>query len=126
MRDHLTRVSAGMAILCSFKPNGDTGAMLPDPQGPLAKQVPSTSIRSANKEVKDVVAQGMEPTKRGAYTKFTPAQKAEIGKQAAEHGVAATVRYFGNKYPGFQESSVRTWNKITYSYLSIIGLGSTQ
>ena len=61
--------------------------MVPDPRGPLAKQVPSTSIVSANEEVKDVLAQGTEPTKRGAYAKFTPAQKAEIGKRAAEHGV---------------------------------------
>ena len=38
LREHLTRVSAGMALLRYFKPNGDTGAMLPDPRGPLAKQ----------------------------------------------------------------------------------------
>ena len=63
-RDHPTRVSAGMALLRYFNLNGDTGGMLPDPQGPLAKQVPSTSIMSANKEVKDVLAQGTKPTKR--------------------------------------------------------------
>ena len=104
----------GVALLRYFKPNGDTGAMLPDPRGPLAKQVPSTSITSASEEVKDVLAQGTEPTKRGAYAKFTPAQKAGIGKRAAEHGVAATVRYFEKKYPGLKESSVRTWKK-TYT-----------
>ena len=29
--------------------------------------------------------------KKGPYTKFTLEQKAEIGKRAAEHGVAATI-----------------------------------
>ena len=48
------------------------------------------------------------------YAKFTPAQKAEIGKRAAEHGMAATVRYFEKKYPGLKESSVRAWKK-TYT-----------
>ena len=59
--------------------------------GLLAKQAPSTSIMSANEEVKDLLAQGTESTKRGAYTKFTLAQKAEIGKPAAEHDMAAMV-----------------------------------
>ena len=52
-RDHLTRVSGGIALLCYFKPNGDTCAMLPDPRGPLAKQVPSTSTRLL--KVKDML-----------------------------------------------------------------------
>ncbi len=64
---------------------------LPDAWGPLAKEVPSTSIASANEAVRRMVQQ---PTaKRGPYTKFTCEQKAEIGKRAAEHGVAATIRY---------------------------------
>ena len=37
---------------------------------------------------------------RGPYTKFTPEQKAEIGKRAAEHGVVATVRYYEKRFPG--------------------------
>ena len=61
--------------------------------GPFAKQAPSTSIMSANEEVKDLLAQGTEPTKRGVYAKFTSALKAEIGKRAAEHDMAATVQY---------------------------------
>ena len=36
---------------------------------------------------------------RGPYTKFTPEQKAEIGKRAAEHGVVATVRYYEKRFP---------------------------
>ena len=37
---------------------------------------------------------------RGPYTKFTPEQKAEMGKRAAEHGVVATVRYYKKRFPG--------------------------
>lgn len=55
---------------------------------------------------------------RGTYTKFTPERKAEIGKRAAEHGVAATVRYYEKRFPGIKESSVRTWKNV---YTSEIG-----
>ena len=56
---------------------------------------------------------------RGPYTKFTPEQKVEIGKRAAEHGVVTTVRYHKKQFPrklapavsangrGQQESSIR-------------------
>ena len=37
---------------------------------------------------------------RGPYTKFTPEQKVEIGKRAAEHGVVTTVRYHKKQFPG--------------------------
>ena len=57
------------------------------------EQVPSMSIMSVDEEVKDVLAQGTEPTKRGVCTKFTTVQKAEIGKRAAECGMAATIQY---------------------------------
>ena len=66
---------------------------LPDPQSPLSKEVPSTAIAAANNEVKHVVELQRGKT-RGPYTKFTPEQKAEIGKRAAERGVVATVRYY--------------------------------
>ena len=42
--------------------------------------------------------------KRGPYTKFT-VQKAEIGKRAAEHGVAPTIHYYDNGH-GYQASLV--------------------
>ncbi len=53
-----------------FTTNADT--MLPDPRGPLAKQIPSTSITSANGEVRQLLQaqQVAEPTKRGLYTKL--------------------------------------------------------
>ena len=72
---------------------------LPDPRGPLSKEVPLTAIAAANGEVKHVVELQRGKT-RGPYTKFTPEQKAEIGKRAAEHGVVATVRYYEKRFPG--------------------------
>ncbi len=101
-----------MALFRYFATSADT--VLPDPRGPLTRQIPSTAIASANGEVRQLLQaqQAAEPvsaTKRGSYVKFTPEQKAEVGKRAAEHGVAATVRYFGKRFPGLKESSVRTW-----------------
>lgn len=104
-----------MALYRYFKSSADT--VLPDPLGPLSKTVPSTAIVSANEEVRQVLnaQQATQPgtTKviRGHYSKFTAKQKAKIGKRAAEHGVAATVRYFDKTFPGLKESSVRTWRK---------------
>ena len=58
-----------------------------------------------------------QPAKRarGPYTKFTAEQRATIGKRAAEHGVAATVRYYEKQYPNgnVKDSSVRTWRNAT-------------
>jgi len=54
--------------------------------------VPSSSIVSANEKVRSVL-ESKERTQRGRkgqrYSKLSPELKAEIGRQAAEHGVAA-------------------------------------
>ena len=94
-----------MALYHYFKRHPDE--KLPDPQGPLSIKMPSSSIASANGEVRGVASQ--EPASRGAYSKFTSEQKAVIGKRAAEHGVAATIRFYAKKFPNLKESSVRTW-----------------
>ena len=38
--------------------------------------------------------------KEQRYSKFSPELKAEIGRQAAEHGVAATVRLYAKRLLG--------------------------
>ena len=90
-----------MALYRYFKQHSDD--QLPDPQGPLSIEVPSTSIVSANEEVRHVVSK--EPAKRGPYANFT----AEIGKRAVEYRIVAAIRYYLKKYPDLKESSVRTW-----------------
>ena len=80
---------------------------LPDPRGSLSKVVPSSAISAANSEVK---ARGLGTSKRGSYAKLTQQQKAEIGKRAAEHGIASTIRYCAKRLPDcpLKERSVRT------------------
>ncbi len=53
---------------------------------------------------------------RGQYAKLTPEQKAEVGKRAAEHGIASTIRYYAKRFP-LKESSVRTWRNLYTSEL---------
>ena len=92
-----------MALHRYFK---TTDTKLLDPRGPLSKVVPSTSITSANGEMRHVLQQ---TPKRGTYAKLTADKKAEIRKRAAEHGVAATIRYYNKHSIEVKESSVRTW-----------------
>ena len=100
----------GMALYRYFKVHS-ADSILPDPRGPLSNKVPSTAIASANEEVKNVVQQQAKLRARGPYTKFTAEQRAAIGKRAAEHGVAATMRYYEKQYPNgdVKDSSVRMW-----------------
>ena len=65
---------------------------LPKPDGPLSAVVPSSSIAAAKKEVTKVLEEELDTPKsaRGEYEHFTPEEKAQIGKRAAEHGVTAT------------------------------------
>ena len=78
-----------------------------------AKDTPSSAISSANTEMQ-CVQQGKEQqpaqkSRRESYTKFKTEQKAEIAKQAAENGIAATISHFAKKYPDLKDSNVRTW-----------------
>ena len=83
---------------------------LPDPHGPLARSVPSTSIAAANSEVSTAIDTASRNSgKRGHYEKYTPQQKAMIGKTAAEHGVAASVRRYMKDFPNLKENTVRDW-----------------
>ena len=101
--------------------------VLPQPDGPLATLMPSSSIVAANKEVKTALDSSVEhktdeifrkksekSSKRGRYDIYSPEEKASIGKRAAEH---STIRYYAKKYPKrplLKGSSVRTWkNKYT-------------
>ena len=86
-----------MSILRYFKRD----STLPNPTGPLSKAVSSEGIKAANEEVSKVVnlvklsveehdiPSGSQL--QGPYRRFTPEEKAWIGKRAAEHGVAATA-----------------------------------
>ena len=51
--------------------------------------------------------------KRQKYLVWTPTQRAEIGKHAAEHGNASAVRAIGLKYPGLKRQTVTDF-KLAY------------
>ena len=80
---------------------------LPDPRGPLSREIPSSAITAANSEVKAIL--GNESKKeRGHYHKLSPEIKADLGKYASVNGDAATLRRYSKTYPSLKESSVRT------------------
>ena len=71
-----------------------------DPVGPLSEKVLLSAISIANKNVIKTLNDAQERKKRTCrpYLSLTPAQKYEIGKRAAEHGITASIRYFTKKY----------------------------
>ena len=75
----------------------------------LSRLVPSSSIASANEKVEDLW-KNEERTVGRKGTRYLKISKAEIGRRAAEHSVAATVRFYAQKLPDhvLKESSVRT------------------
>ena len=108
-----------MALLKYFKPTNKTvESILPDPQGPLSRVVPSSRIEAVNKVVKSIVEEAMKVEakgnslgSRGKYEIFSADEKTMIGKRAAEHGILSTIRHFSKVYPNrvLKESTVRGW-----------------
>ena len=87
---------------------------LPDSTGSLSASISSAAILQANKEVRNASASASEKT-RGHYKKFSDELRAEIGKYASYHGVAAATCHFTMKLKNkVSESTVRSIRK---SYL---------
>ena len=87
---------------------------LPDPRGPLCASVPSSAIEAANGQVAEVLT---APAARGPYFKLTAAHRFQVGKRAAEHGIAASIRFFEKKYPDLRlkETTVRRFKNLYQS-----------
>ena len=72
---------------------------LPNPRGPLSTIVLSSSIESANAEVKRVIYGVIETEessdwqKGGYYENLSTELRFQIGKHAAENGVAAMMHF---------------------------------
>ena len=62
----------------------------------MERSCPFTSIASSNSEVCSTIDSN-NSKKRGQYRKYTPEQKAMIGKSAAEHGVVANL-YISDRF----------------------------
>jgi hypothetical protein len=99
-----------MALLKYFKRKD---SVLPSPSGPLSEQMPSSSIASANNEVKDLVFAGIEvkKVKRGPYIKYSDEERFKVGKYASEMGVTKSLKFFKNEFADrpLKESTVRGW-----------------
>ena len=72
-----------MSILKYFKwKHKDAALPLPDPVGPLSKDVPTSSINEANNEVLKAIADQSTRKKKGPYIKVAPECKAKVAKYA--------------------------------------------
>ena len=78
-----------MSLLWYFKVSSDT-TKLPDPRGPVCRNRREFSL-----------------TKKGHCEKFYPELRFQIGKHAAESGVAAMMHFYAIKKFLLKESSVR-------------------
>ena len=67
---------------------------LPDPKGPLAEEVNSSLIATANKDVLDILEKPVPSKKKGSYIKVTPEEKVKIARYAIENGICAAARKF--------------------------------
>ena len=81
-------MATGILKYCKPVKSSCSCSSLPEPNGSLSKKVPSKAIELANAEVTSLKE---EPRGRGPYLILTPAQRFEVGKQAAEHGVTASI-----------------------------------
>ena len=97
-----------MALLKYFK-REKLHDSLQDPHGSLNKQVPSSSIEEANKEVDICYKATNTKKKRSPYSFATPEQKAKIEKYAAENGTTNVIRHFSKEFPKIKESTIRGW-----------------
>ena len=78
-----------------------------DPRGTLSLSIPAAAIAQTNKEVQR--ATSSEKQKRGPFKKYSACLRAEIGKYASHHGVAAASRHFSRKLSkGVNEMTVRS------------------
>ena len=67
--------------------------------GELAKVIPYSSIKQANKAVENVLTKQSAAAKRQAYQKISTELKTKIAKCTAENGIKAAVVKFKDKVP---------------------------
>ena len=110
-----------MNILKYFRPIKQTPD-LPDPNGPLSENMPSSAVSSANAKVTDVFEKQTSSI-RGPYLTLTPTQKYQIGKRTAEYGTTAAIRYYQKKFPDLplKETTVRRLKNLYQSSLKAQG-----
>ena len=61
---------------------------LPSPDSQLSSSISSAAISCANREVSAIIEKSK---KSGHYRRYSPEERAQIGKAAHQFGIAATV-----------------------------------
>ena len=81
-----------MALYKYFKPyrKATSSMPLPNPDGPLSKEVDTETIKELNKEVRTLVNSGTMG-KQSTYLKVVAEQKETMGKYAAKHGIINAI-----------------------------------
>ena len=87
-----------MALYKYFKPS--------KPSETLATEQNNLSKTENEKVIDELRSVEENKGKRQKYRIWTPTQRAEIGKHAAEHGNGSIVRAMGLKYPGLKRQTV--------------------
>ena len=83
------------------------------PSETLATEQNDMSQREKEKVIDELRIVEENKGKRSKHRVWTPAQRAEIGKHATEHGNASTVRILDLKYPGLKRQTVSDF-KVAY------------
>ena len=85
-----------MALLCYLIKKSVPSSVLPNPEGPLSQHMPSSSIASANKEIKQLIDASSKKYSgtRGKYVVYTEEEKLKIVKREAEMGATNTIQHF--------------------------------
>ena len=87
VRPRVQQAHFTMSLLKYFHPKA---SKLDEERFPLSKVVPSSEITAINSSVKDEKKRSV----RAPYLILTPAQRYELGRRAAEHGVTLTIHYY--------------------------------
>lgn len=81
---------------------------LPSPNGPLSREIPSTAICEANKEVEKTL-KNEDTKKRGCYQRYDGKQKAAIGNYALVHGTSVALRHYLSQFPNLKYTTICEW-----------------
>ena len=115
-----------MSLYKYFKPKSSNSSVtsssnaaatvLPSPDGPLSKLVPSSTIQAANNAVQKFVSDDSHchPSgngKRGSYAFYTDKERAAIGNYAVQHGTATAIKHFATKHPELKWSTINDWKR---------------
>ena len=109
---------------CTQKKDKLDTRTLPDPDGPLSRDIPSSPSGITNTRIRQVQQEASSKRRsRGPYISLAPAQKFSNGKRAAENGITTTLHYYSKTSPdlALKEATVR---KFKDNYLLPIN-GST-